>query len=64
VIEGGNDPDMMIFNPDTIKDKATVEKPHQYPSGIDYVIVKGQLAISNGAWTGIKAGQVLDSGRK
>jgi N-acyl-D-aspartate/D-glutamate deacylase len=56
--------DITIFNPDTVKDKATFEKPHQYPSGIDYVIVKGQLAISNGAWTGIKAGQVLDSGRK
>ena len=60
LIKEGMIADITIFNPDTVKDKATFEKPHQYPSGIDYVIVKGQLAISNGAWTGIKAGQVLD----
>jgi N-acyl-D-aspartate/D-glutamate deacylase len=64
LIKEGMIADITIFNPDTVKDRATFEKPHQYPSGIDYVIVKGQLAISNGAWTGIKAGQVLDSGRK
>ena len=59
LIKEGMIADVTIFNPDTVKDKATFEKPHQYPSGIDYVIVKGQLAVSNGVWTGIKAGKVL-----
>jgi len=40
-------------------DKATFQKPHQYPVGIDYVIVNGQLALSNGEWTGVRAGKVL-----
>jgi len=40
-------------------DKATFQKLHQYPVGIDYVIVNGQLALSNGEWTGVRAGKVL-----
>jgi N-acyl-D-aspartate/D-glutamate deacylase len=51
--------DITVFNPATVKDKATFEKPHQYPEGIDTVIVNGQLAVSGGEWTGISAGKVL-----
>lgn len=44
--------DVVVFNPDTVIDKATFEKPHAYPDGIDYVIVHGQLVIDNGELTG------------
>ncbi|MEM7346806.1 MAG: D-aminoacylase [Chloroflexota bacterium] len=41
--------DIVIFNPDTIQDQATHEKPHQYPIGIDEVFVNGVLIIEQGA---------------
>jgi len=51
--------DIVLFNPETIIDKATFEKPHQYPEGIHYVLVNGQLAIDNKDFKNIKAGKVL-----
>ena len=51
--------DIVIFNPDTVKDNATFEQPHQYPTGIDYVIVNGQIVLSNGEHTGNRPGTVL-----
>jgi dihydroorotase/N-acyl-D-amino-acid deacylase len=51
--------DIVIFNPETIIDKATFEKPHQYPEGISYVIINGQLSIDGGVFQNVKAGEVL-----
>jgi dihydroorotase/N-acyl-D-amino-acid deacylase len=51
--------DITIFDPETIIDKGTFEKPHQYPEGIHYVLVNGQLAVDNKEFKNIKAGNVL-----
>jgi dihydroorotase/N-acyl-D-amino-acid deacylase len=51
--------DITIFDPETIIDKGTFEKPHQYPEGIYYVLVNGQLAVDNKDFKNIKAGNVL-----
>lgn len=51
--------DITIFDPETIIDKGTFEKPHQYPEGIHYVLINGQLAIDNKEFKNIKAGKVL-----
>ncbi len=51
--------DIVIFDPDTIIDKATFEDPHQYPEGIHFVLVNGQIAVDNGKFQKIKAGKVL-----
>lgn len=59
IIKEGYWADIVIFNPDKIKDKATFENPHQYPEGIYYVIVNGQLAVDNGKITGLKPGKIL-----
>lgn len=59
LIREGMIADITVFNPATVMDQATFEKPHQYPVGIDYVIVNGQLALSKGEWTGVRAGKVL-----
>jgi len=48
----GKAADVVIFNYDTIQDKATFTEPHQYPVGIPYVIVNGELVINNGEHTG------------
>ena len=51
--------DIVLFNPDTVIDNATFVNPHQFPTGIDYVIVNGEITIKNGEHTGVKAGSVL-----
>jgi N-acyl-D-amino-acid deacylase len=54
--------DITIFNPDTVIDNATYINPHQYASGIEYVIVSGKIAILKGEHTGTTAGIVLRRG--
>jgi N-acyl-D-amino-acid deacylase len=51
--------DVVIFDPATIADTATFEKPHQYPVGIDTVIVNGIVTVRNGTHTGARAGRAL-----
>ena len=49
--------DITLFDPETVIDKATFEKPHQYPQGIPLVIVHGHLALQDGRMTGLLAGE-------
>ena len=51
--------DVVVFNPATIIDKATFEKPHQYAEGISDVIVNGQLVLLEGKVTGDRPGRTL-----
>jgi len=51
--------DIVIFDPDKVIDKATWVNPHQYPVGIEYVLVNGQVVIENGNHTGNLPGRVL-----
>ena len=51
--------DLVIFNEKTIKDEATFEKPHAYSSGIDYVVVNGEITMEKGMHTGVLNGQVV-----
>ena len=51
--------DLTLFDPETIIDKGTFEAPHQYPEGIAYVVVNGQVTIDQGELTAQRAGRVL-----
>jgi N-acyl-D-amino-acid deacylase len=51
--------DITIFDPKTVIDRATFEEPNQYPVGINYVIVNGQIEVDNGARTPVNSGRVL-----
>ena len=51
--------DITVFDPLTVKDNATYTKPHQYASGIQYLLVNGEPAISKGEYTGALTGEVL-----
>lgn len=44
----GKDADVVIFDYDTILDNATFDKPTEAPTGIEYVIIDGKLAIEAG----------------
>ena len=51
--------DLTVFDRATVIDRATFEQPHQYPQGIDYVIVNGVIAVDAGRFTGERGGLVL-----
>ncbi len=51
--------DIVIFDQALIKDQATFNNPHQYPTGIDYVIVNGQVVVDHGKLTGVRPGKTL-----
>ncbi|MEA1996785.1 MAG: amidohydrolase family protein, partial [Gemmatimonadota bacterium] len=51
--------DLVVFDQATVRDKATFDDPHQYPVGIKYVLVNGELAAEDGKHTGARPGRVL-----
>jgi dihydroorotase/N-acyl-D-amino-acid deacylase len=51
--------DLVLFDPLTVGSPATFESPHQYPTGIPYVIVNGVITVADGRMTGSRAGMVL-----
>ena len=51
--------DVVIFDQAVIKDQATFDNPHQYPKGIEYVIVNGQVVVDHGRLTGVRPGKIL-----
>ena len=51
--------DLAIFDPKTIADKATYEKPHQYAVGMKHVFVNGVQVLKDGEHTGAKPGRAL-----
>jgi N-acyl-D-aspartate/D-glutamate deacylase len=55
--------DVTIFNPATVIDKATFENPHQFPVGIEYVIVNGKVVVDQNVQNKTLAGRALRRGR-
>ena len=51
--------DVVVFDPDTIADKATYKEPRHYTEGIEYVIVNGEIALADGVQTDVCAGRVV-----
>jgi N-acyl-D-aspartate/D-glutamate deacylase len=51
--------DVVVFDPDTIADRATFEKPHQYAVGVRDVIVNGVIVLRNGDHTNARPGRAL-----
>jgi N-acyl-D-amino-acid deacylase len=61
IIRDGMKADLVLFDPDRVAALATFEQPRQYPQGIDYVVVNGQLVIDAGQHTGKLPGRALRS---
>jgi N-acyl-D-aspartate/D-glutamate deacylase len=58
-IEEGKMADITIFDAEKVLDKSTFEKPHQYPQGIEYVVVAGVITVDPKGMTPNRAGKVL-----
>src|SRR5688572_4074193 len=59
LLKEGMAADIVVFNENEVTDKATFEKPHQFSSGIKFVLVNGQLVIEEGKHNGTKSGITL-----
>ncbi|MDH5400558.1 MAG: amidohydrolase family protein, partial [Cyclobacteriaceae bacterium] len=51
--------DVVIFDPNSIADKATFDNPHQYAVGMQHVFVNGQQVLKDGMHTGATPGRVV-----
>jgi N-acyl-D-amino-acid deacylase len=59
VLKRGMWADIVVFDPQTIRDTATYESPNQLATGMDYVLVNGVPVIDAGKMTGALPGRVL-----
>lgn len=70
LIREGYFADLVVFDPETVEDRATYSNPEAFPQGIDFVIVNGKVAIEQGKPitttenaethpSGVRAGQIL-----
>jgi N-acyl-D-amino-acid deacylase len=59
LVREGLDADLVLFNPDTIADRSSFQEPHQYPVGLTYVILNGQVVVDGERYTGLLAGRVV-----
>jgi N-acyl-D-amino-acid deacylase len=59
LLRAGYAADVVVFDPATVRDTATFERPHGFATGLPYVLVNGVAVVRDGEHTGAKPGQVL-----
>jgi len=59
VLKSGMWADLVVFDPETIRDLATFEKPNQLSEGMEFVLVNGVPVVDQGKMTGARPGKVL-----
>jgi len=59
VLKQGMWADVVVFDPETIRDLATFDNPNQLSQGMEYVLVNGVAVIEGGKMTGALPGKVL-----
>ncbi|WP_026309566.1 N-acyl-D-amino-acid deacylase family protein [Niabella aurantiaca] len=59
LLKEGMAADIVVFDPATVQDRATFEKPHAYSAGFEYVLVNGKITVQHGQHTGERAGRAL-----
>jgi N-acyl-D-amino-acid deacylase len=59
VLREGLAADIVVFDPDTVIEKADYMNPQEYPEGIDWVIVNGKVTVAPDGHTGARAGKIF-----
>jgi N-acyl-D-amino-acid deacylase len=58
-LKKGRKADIVIFDPNAVKDNATYQEPHQLSTGIHYVIINGKISVEEGKYNHALNGRVL-----
>jgi N-acyl-D-amino-acid deacylase len=61
LLKTGYKADVVVFDPDTVSDRATYLNPFQPPLGIPFVFVNGVRVVDNGKHTSARPGRILGS---
>ncbi|HUD09097.1 MAG TPA: D-aminoacylase [Candidatus Saccharimonadales bacterium] len=61
ILQNNFEADIVVFDPEKIIDKSTIEDPYQYAEGVSEVVVNGKLVLEEGKMTGEMAGRFLAS---
>jgi len=59
LLRAGMKADIAVFDPATVRDRSTYEKPHQYSEGFSAVLVNGEIVYEEGRMTGARPGRAL-----
>jgi N-acyl-D-amino-acid deacylase len=59
LLKEGMAADILVFDPNAVRDQSTFDKPHAYSTGFSYVLVNGQLTVDNGVHTAARNGKAL-----
>jgi len=59
LIRQGMAADLFLFDAEKIIDRATFSDPHQFPLGVEYVLVNGAVVLDQGIHTGARTGIIL-----
>lgn len=59
LIKEGFAADLLIFNPENVRDNSTFDQPHRLSEGFDWVLVNGIPILEDGSFTDPKSGQVI-----
>lgn len=51
--------DIVVFDPEKVRDRSTYVQPHQFSEGFQHILVNGVLVVENGIHTGLRSGTVL-----
>lgn len=63
LLRDGDAADLVVFDPARVRSNATYDQPRQFPDGIEYVAVNGELVVDAGVHTGALPGRALRRGR-
>ena len=64
ILREGAVADVVVFDLERLRDRATYQAPHQLSEGMVHVLVNGQLAVEAGRFTDVRAGVVLERGAR
>ena len=59
LLKEGMAADIVVFDENTVSDQSTFDRPHQYSTGFQYVVVNGQLVVDHAQHTGVRSGRAL-----
>jgi N-acyl-D-amino-acid deacylase len=59
ILQEGNYADIVVFDPENLKERATIQNPYQYAQGIEHLIINGELVLKDAVYREKKAGMII-----